>query len=444
METAVASESERASKIALLAEKTQERHKLVTYDDEHLLPVISIPLDCAALNHQSERIASALEDLDEWKELSSDPTSPDAQRLIAQVVREASGDEYPELLASLKDGEQNEVGHVTYKGVLINANTRKVALMDLGNPNRKLRVVVLPSEWGRKEESLLEDELQNKRDSKAPYRLIPRLRGIRNQADLGMDPEIIAKRRGLKGGAAGAKQVRQQIDMLALIEELQHMTDPPLPNAFFNNIELRNMIVIQEKAAMYAKCDDPQSRERYLNAVLVAIAADAAAVHKLQQMDADFFDNYVIDRLYESDKIAEGVDARKLLEPLIAEEGNPELCDVAALRDLVVGSGDVEFPNGSVRLKVPKEQLRVAVDTAVTSAVTERKGDKASTNKLTKPEAELKKAIKAIEASGEALGKVQDSPDFASEAGSLQYRFQKLRRAVDEFGSKLTDAGVSK
>ncbi len=442
----LATEEERRAKIELLAQKTDEQHKLVTFEAEYLLPVVEVPLEVVVLNHQSERIASALEDIAEWKDLSCNPTSPEAQDLIAQVVKEASGAEFKELMASLKDGKQNEVGHVTYKGVLVNANTRKVALMELGNANRKLRVVVLPSEWGRKEEALLEDELQNKRESKAPYRLIPRLRAIRKQVDLGMSPEMIAKRRNLKTGAAGAKQVNQQLEILALIQEMQHTADPPLLNSFFNDVELRNMTAIQEKASAYQKADEPEERVRYLNTVIVAIAIGEASVHKLQQMDGDFVDDYVLDRLYESDMLAQGADARQLLEPLISERGNPELCDVAALRDLVTGSGDVQLgsSNGSVRIKVPRDLVKGAVRAAVSSATTERRGDTTSVKKLAKPREEIRKAASAISAASEAFEKVKDNPDFEAETGKLQYAFKQLRRAVVELGEKLSDAGASK
>ena len=440
-----ASEKERRAKIAQLAAKTEEHHKLITFDGNTTLPVIEVPLECVVLNHQSERIASALEDSPEWAELSSDPTSPEAQRLIASIVKEASGDEYKELLASLKDGEQNEVGHVTYKGVLVNANTRKVALMELGNPNRKLRVVVLPSEWGRNQEALLEDELQNKRESKAPYRLIPRLRAVKNQSDQGMKPEVIAKRRNLRSGAAGAKEVNLQLEMLALIEEMQQMESPPLPNAFFNAMELETMKVIQEKAATYLKNDEPEDRERYLNAAIIFIATGVGTVHKLRQLDVHFWDDYGLERLYESDLVAQGGDARPLLEPLISEDGDPDLCDVAALRALVVGSGDVDLaPEGRVRVTLPKDDLRKAVAAAADSGVTERKIDQANDNKLAKAGVQMQKASKAVSVATEAVLKMKDNPEFQEDAGSLRYKFRNLRKGLDELSKELTEAGILK
>src|SRR4051812_33868621 len=89
-------------------------------------PVVPLPLDALLLNPTSHRIHSQLESHEQRQVVARDPYSEEAQKIIAAILR--GSEFYEELLQSLTQEGQRDYGVVTSEGVLVNANTRAVAL----------------------------------------------------------------------------------------------------------------------------------------------------------------------------------------------------------------------------------------------------------------------------------------------------------------------------
>ncbi|MEI2815870.1 MAG: hypothetical protein V9E99_05370 [Microthrixaceae bacterium] len=111
------------------------------------LPVVKVPLAATVLNPRSHRIRGELESRgDEADVVTSDPYSGEAQDLIARILRETKG--FDDIKAALeRDGGQRDPGVITHKGLLVNVNTRRVALGDLGA--EYIDVAVLPADTRR-------------------------------------------------------------------------------------------------------------------------------------------------------------------------------------------------------------------------------------------------------------------------------------------------------
>jgi hypothetical protein len=112
-----------------------------------LLEVLELPLEVPVLNAESFRIAPALSEHPQADLVSTDPYSPAAQRVVADLVRKShrSADDLKE---SLVDG-QDEPGVITRSGKLVNGNSRCVLLRELRAEGRvatsTIRVAVLPA-----------------------------------------------------------------------------------------------------------------------------------------------------------------------------------------------------------------------------------------------------------------------------------------------------------
>jgi hypothetical protein len=122
--------------------------------------VVRLPLDAVVLNPRSHRIRSQLESSRDAAAVKSAPFEDSAQRLITEILR--GTEKFDDLKANLKDVGQNEPGVVSVNGLLVNANTRCVALRDINA--RDIRVAVLPEDATDADIDRLELNLQMVRD----------------------------------------------------------------------------------------------------------------------------------------------------------------------------------------------------------------------------------------------------------------------------------------
>ncbi|WP_404196370.1 transcriptional regulator [Streptomyces tauricus] len=109
--------------------------------------------------------------------LPTDPSRPDP--------------EFTELLNSLRDYRQNEPGLITRDGILVNGNTRRAALKELGRPN--IRVGVLPESCTWDDINAVELALQLRPDQRREYSYINELITIDEQLRLSRPVTEVAK-----------------------------------------------------------------------------------------------------------------------------------------------------------------------------------------------------------------------------------------------------------
>jgi hypothetical protein len=445
MNFSVASEADIRDRISKLVRDTEERQAVVTDNQSHVCPVIELPLDMLVLNHSSMRICDALEDSDRWnEELKKNPRSEEAQAFIAEAVRGARSEADFDALVESISIRQEQPGHISFTGVLINANTRKVALASRGDNSKSLRVFVLPDHFGDREFALLEEELQGVKELKEKYRLIPQLKTIaRERFEFKMSVEAIMERHRLSG-AKGKREVEMWLAMLPLIEEMQQMPTTSLKNAFFNSFEMRNMKEVYDTVARYDREADLDGRERYLLTIIIAIASGGGAVHPLQQMDADFFSEFVLEPLYANEDLC-GVPNERFLKPLVGRPDDPHNCDLEVVANLLSAPAkDVVLAESPKRLTVRKEALKSSINDAIARGVKEKKKDDKTLKQIDRPADELRKAIDSLQKCGAALEVVRDDPEFRpGPSGKLQLKFRKdLALATKDLEKKLKDAEI--
>jgi hypothetical protein len=452
--------------LAELHKMPPEKHETVrvpwTADERQLVDVITMGVDEVLLNPASHRIRAQLEDDPAWEQLKHDPFSEAAQRVIERHVREARDpDEFQALKESLIADGQTDPGVMTHKGLLINANTRVVALREVEDPARRyIRVAVLPSTAKTEELTLLELRLQMQKDLKVEYSITNELLFIE---------ELSVKRHLSAGQIArelristdnprkGEAEVQARLKYLDLIRVMQRIPDRPLPLTFFNTIKLEQLREVHRTYTTLMERDPARARD-HLSSFLLSVAVGIKAVHEIRHIDAEFMADYMLPQLEEDDGAVGGFaraiasptgDSRPAARPvgvdaLLADDEAdvPAEVDVQRLINVVTSRDKrVQVPGTNVVLD--REDLKDALKSAVAAGIKDKKREKRDEDQLTAPVAAVKDATQRLSRAKDALAAVHDDPEFDERRRkTLEASYKKLCRAVRDFEGALKRAGV--
>ena len=395
--------------------KDHEIKRLPGPGEDLLCHVIQIGADEVMLNPNSHRVRSQLEDDPEWQELAADPFSPAAQRVIERWVRSARSQEaFAGLRDSLLKDGQSEPGVMTFDGVLVNANTRAVAIRSFEDPaKRYLRVAVLPSTASPDELSLLELRLQMQKELKVDYSLTNELLFIEElSSDRGLSDAEIAKELRIfpESQKKGEAEVALRLQLLDLIRQMQAIPSKHLPICFFDDLADQQL---REVYRTYGGLIDRDAAEaqRYLESFLLTVAVGITPVHKIRKIDTTFMSRYMLPQLEEDEQV--GTFAVKLAAPSqtdvakpkgaqtlmggassVSPEAEPQV-DTKRLIDIVTGEDNkVEVPDSSFSFS--KRDVVDAIKSAVTTGIKEKDRDVRDDNKLEVPITAVKAAHQAL------------------------------------------------
>jgi hypothetical protein len=160
------------------------------------VPVISMPVNILHYNPDTRRIrAQRSMDSAREQDLKSDPYGPAAQHYLDELLRGDPADpakvdpSFVGLKEDLQAYGQNDPGIITRAGVLINGNTRRAALKEIGQEN--MRVGVLPPDAGHADLESIELSLQLRKDHRRDYSFMNFLLAVDESAASGQLPAII-------------------------------------------------------------------------------------------------------------------------------------------------------------------------------------------------------------------------------------------------------------
>ncbi len=466
-------ESERISRIQqLLAELHKlppEKHETVRMSwtaGDPLLDVVRIGVDQVLLNPQSHRIRAQLQDDPEWEVLSADPFSEPAQRLIEHHVRAArKPEDFSALKESLLQDGQTEPGVMTHTGLLINANTRVVALREVEEPLKRLvRLAVLPPTAMPEDLALLELRLQMQKELKVEYTMTNELLFIEELAvKRHMSPAQIAKELRIfpDSPRKGETEVQLRLKLLDLVRTMQRVPSKPLGLTFFDKrIKLEQL---REVHRVYAPLleEDPAAAKAHLESFLLSISVGVSAVHQIREVNAAFMSSYMLPLLEEDEGIGHVADA--LVAPregegasawpsgvgLLAgpnadsgEDDGATLVDTSRLIDVVTESDKrVEVPG--TNFIVDQDQVKEALKTAISVGIKDKKRVQKDEDQLAAPSSAVKSATQQVTRAKEALVAVRDDPDFDDRCRkTLEAAFKKLTRTSRDLEGVLVKAGI--
>ena len=337
---------------------------------------------------------------------------------------------------------------ITRSGVLINANTRAVALRQ-NDPHGYIRVAVLPKNADPKDIDKLELTLQMRRDFKQDYTFANQLLFVEDlKAKLKYSDEDVAKAMNLAASGdkaalrKGALQARQRTRLLAIIREIQQRSDGKIPLHFFNGVR----VALEELDALFEdlRKTDPLAAEQMKEARILAILVGTQYRH-IRSISATSAAEKVVPSLLGNDDIGTAV------ESILADPGQPadlpgldDLADdpsgdedktptVGALVDLIARNWDndsVDLPgtNGTATL-MPLEDLKNKIAEELDSVHEEVVREDKATKSLTGPVQLLKTARSSASLALVAYQKVASHPGFKN--GTLGYELKKLEHAVE-------------
>lgn len=422
------------------------------------LPVIEVPLDIPALNASSFRIAPLLVDHPQFDVVRSEPDSPAAQEIVAELVLKAHR-EREGLKDSLIEG-QDQPGVITRKGKLINANTRCVLLRELVQEGqvsaRTIRVAVLPADITNAEELELESVLQKQAEHKDPYNLVSELMMIKKLYE---DGHMTAKQIDKRLRLGGEKAVMERFAILALMERARRVPEQTLPLSSFirekdqreNWRELLAKVKVAEGPTGSSAAGDHIIRNW-----LMAFFLGYDAVHQLRFVSDSLADRDVLVDLAGGEgvavEIAEAATDTTEGFPATTEEDAPEGLDLLGgsvpgaadstdelpakrLLDLTLDAvragdtGNVQLTDGESRPAAEvREQLRASVGRGLDAAKRRAKDG----TRINRPVASLARAKDTLQDALTSLEEVMGEDSFAGQIESAQALLTEISDLVTE------------
>lgn len=439
-----------------------ERHEVVrlpgTGGEPRLCQVIVIGVDEVLLNHRSHRVRAQLEDDPEWTELSKDPHSEAAQKVIERHVAGArSVEDFAALKDSLQREGQTDPGVMTHKGVLVNANTRVVALRELEDPaKRYIRVAVLPETVHPDELALLELRLQMQKELKVDYSLTNELLFIEElSTNRHMTDAQIARELRIypENANKGENEVRVRLRLLDLIRQLQRIPNSPLPLTFFDDLGYEQLRDLHRSYQALVEHDPDQAR-RHLESFLLSVSVGVTPVHQIRRIDPDFMPDYMLPQLEEDEVIGgfaaslatmtrpdsdrpSGVDAL-----LTTEEPQLQNVNIRGLIDAVT-QRDKRVRIAGTSVVLARDDVRDAVKAAIITGIKEKRRDENEADKLQAPVEAVKNAIRQLDRCADACRSVLGGSEFDDKRRkSLEAAFKKLKRTYRALEAELIKSNV--
>ena len=309
-------------------EEIKSNHRLtIPFKNNRIhLEVLTIDPNYLLLNHQNNRVGAQLADNEGTEIVYEDPTSDQAQEIIANLLRETG--EFSALKQQLKDSGQQEPGLITREGVLLNGNTRAVALRDLGES--VMEVGLLPSNVSTTDFLDIEISLQMIDLVKQKYSFANELLFIekyRNISDSNSD-KMLAERMGWKRG--WQKKIDDKVQLLNLIRQIRDLGIRPIKYQEFDGKETHLVDLLQ---VYNVNKNHPKVAERIKSSRIISMLL---GINKDQTrtIDEDFFENYVQPQLVgktealellqhfkkiptENDELDELIDDKKEIEEVL-------------------------------------------------------------------------------------------------------------------------------
>lgn len=418
-----------------------------------VLPVASVDVDLVLLSPHSHRIKAQLQSLvqSEQDVVSSDPFGSQAQAIIARLLTATPG--FERIKKTLQNDGQQHAGVITTAGVLINANTRTVALRALRE--RYVKVIVLPEDAGPKEITALELRLQMEQSIKQEYSFTSGLLFIEDLvtsgytlAEIGraLRPDLGTSVRDQK---KATENVEGELRLLGLIREV--LTTSGGVMKFLDFDENRQALIDIDQDYQRQRTQNPAEAARVRDAQLAAMIA-GVDYRRLREIDTSLLDTYVAPALQESDVLAPylgalltpathggtnapaGLDLLDDDDQMDATSGSDSL-DLTALYTLLATTkADEEITltsDGGSPVSLSRKSVAAEIYGALSTAIDTKKRDSRQVDDLTAPTAHLKEATRTLDKATAAYGSVHELEGF--DRGAFLTALQGFQRAAAEF-----------
>ena len=422
---------------------------------QEFLPVIRININSTVLNSTSHRIRSQLESIPEAQAaLDQNSDSDVSQDFIRKLLRATPG--FEELKQNLSDEGQKAPGIITREGRLINANTRAVALGDLGV--EYIDAAVLPAATTIAEILDLELDLQVAQDFRQNYSFTNELLFVDDLVSgSGLDENAVAIRlrwttpTKATTSRTGPEKVQRYIRHLALIREIQGMSDGAIPLTDFD--DAAQALAEYDKTYESIRVGSPEKAERLKTARTLGLLVDLG-YERLRTVDSDWVENYFSEAIVESDLLAEVWEGFQIIglaadanqddlglgvfggasSTLGADEGESArihsfVADLASSFSRAAGKDLVPLNMPEGERLVEREILRTTINEAMRSASDDAKAAAKAGDALELPSHLVKEAARSLQKAAKKYREIRKRESFDKQ--SFEAAVAEAERAMD-------------
>lgn len=273
----------------------------VPWRGDHIdLDVISMPVAQLYLNPNTHRIR-AQRSIDAARDevLGANPWSEDGQMFLRDLLRAKPSDpnqidpDFLELKEELKRDHQLVPGVITPTGVIVDANTRCVALRELSVAD--IRVGVLPGDTDWNDVNAIELRIQLRKDKKRDYPYINRLISIEEQLAAGISEKEVARAWNLAEKSLKADRWAYQL-ILEAVDRSKTSSGMRLTELQFNDQQESLREFHRHFVALDAVDPDAaeQMKETRLASLLLGLPKTS-----LRYVEGDFYSRFLESRLPE-------------------------------------------------------------------------------------------------------------------------------------------------
>lgn len=402
----------------------------IEYRNQKLdLEVVVIPPQVALLNHDNNRLMAQLLDHPDKDPVQRNPTSPAAQSVISSLL--ASTSDYVQLRDQLKQLGQKEPGLITRDGLLINGNTRAVALRDL-NVNGML-VAVLPEGVLASDIINLEVDLQMVTLTHQDYTFTNQLLLLDRLKSTYSNPADLAKR--MSWLRNGTKKVEQHSRILSIINEVRALRSVKLPYSFFDS-KAEHLKNLDDDYQRLVALGDLSSAEEMkwtrLSAILLGVAKD-----QVREIDEDFIQEEVVKRLDNDAALAvlkkEELASPDGLDELVGKDSSEY--DPKKFAEILVRQKTGEPSDGG---DIPNAEVLGKIEKAMRLGAEEKITEQKLQNYLAEPSDVLRESATQLEKILEKYTQISATAGF--DKGKFEFELKKIVKTVEKLQKTFSEA----
>jgi hypothetical protein len=374
------------------------------------------------LNHDNSRLSAQLYDHPDRQLVENDSTSDKAQAVLTSLLK--STDNFKELKEELKTLGQQNPGMVSRDGVLINGNTRLVALRE--NGANGIDVAVLPEDALPEDFLDIEMSLQMMKLTHQDYTFTNQLLLMKRYLDRGHSARELALKMGWIRNAN--KKIEQSARLLELLNEVRALNDENFPYEYFDSKQQ----VLKDLDDEYQRILNSGDYEGAENLKWTRISGIFLGISKdqVRAMDENFFEDEIIPRLENKPEIAQvfenNSDSKQSdsLDDLLGasnKKTNLKLLAKSLIQTVISDTGSI-----NTDLEPKYQDIATQVKLATDEIITEAKRD----SYLAEPADVLRETRLNIDKITENLGEIAGMSKF--DANSFEFELKKVNESVTE------------
>ena len=381
------------------------------------LEVVRVNVSVPLLNHDNSRLRAQLKSHPRGSKVLANPSESESQEIIAELLRRT--EQYDKLCEQLQDKGQVEPGVVTRDGMLVDGNTRLVALKDIGKTG--MDVAVLPASATDDDFFDVEASIQLRKLVHRDYTFTNQLLLVASLKSRFDSEDAIFE--ALDWKRDGAKRLAEHERRLALVEEARELTGRPYE--FFD--DKQELIKDLDIAFQNLLHTDPESAEQLKQTRIFAMEIGLNK-DEVRAIDEDFIEEAITPHL-------EGGDAEQFFDQVSSGS------HATSLGSLI---GEEEASTPSINMKRATQAWRELPEDSEEKGAVYRTFKSASRNLIekriqkelrTQPLEYLDQIAEKVDELTQNLHIYFDDDQF--DKGKFQFRAKKMVKSIKELEALL-------